>query len=73
MCIQTSHMGQTSARQVLNRLKAFSGGAAGFGFAFTVQMVQQAIDDCLAAQGIQQYNSSCICVLACKIKYICIE
>ena len=51
LCMQTSHIGQTSTRQVMNRLRAFSGSPAGLSPAFTVAMVQQAIDDCLALQG----------------------
>ncbi|KAA6417388.1 MAG: hypothetical protein FRX49_12637 [Trebouxia sp. A1-2] len=48
--LQTSRIEQTSTRQVINRLKAFSSGPPGLSPAFTTAMVQQAIDDCLALQ-----------------------
>ncbi|KAL0040428.1 hypothetical protein WJX77_006750 [Trebouxia sp. C0004] len=48
--LQTSRTEQTSTRQVINRLKAFSSGPPGLSPAFTLAMVQQAIDDCLALQ-----------------------
>lgn len=61
--LQTCDIGQTNTRQVLNRLAAFSGGVPGLSPTFTRQMVQQAIDDRLAAQGV----SSCQLHLGCWV------
>ena len=66
--MQTSRIEQTSTRQVINRLKAFSSGPPGLGPAFTVAMVQQAIDECLALQGscrtgISICSGTCMCLM----------
>ena len=74
--MQTSNLDCTSTRQVLNRLRAFSG--SGPGHAFTVPMVQQAIDDCLAAQGTSCLLSSgavttFFCYRPSHLKFSCLQ
>ena len=59
--LQTCDISQTNTRQVLNRLAAFSGGVPGLSPAFTRQMVQQAIDDRLAPQGVLSCHSYLVC------------